>query len=1335
MEKKFITIDGNTAASKIAYAFSEVAAIFPITPSSPMGELADAAAAKGKKNLFGETVDVVELQSEGGASGSVHGSLSAGALTTTFTASQGLMLMLPNMHKIAGEMLPTVFHVSARSLACQSLSIFGDHSDVMSTRNTGFALVAAANTQEVQDLAVISHCATVEARIPFLNFFDGFRTSHTIQKVELVDESIMKDMLNMDAIKEFKNRSLNPDRPYNKVGAENPDVYFQGRETVNKYYDECPGIVRKYMQMFKEKTGREYNLFDYVGAKDAEKIVIAMTSGCDTIEEVVNHLTKKGEKVGAIKVRLYRPFSVEDFIKAIPDSVKKIAVLDRTKEPGSIGEPLYLDVVAALKGKDIKIIGGRYGLSSKEFTPPQVKAVFDHLDDKASHGFTVGIEDDVTKLSLKPVEIDTEPKDIIRCKFWGYGSDGTVSACKSSIKIIGEHTDQFVQGYFSYDSKKSGGVTVSHLRFGKEKILSQYLLTTSDYIALHKPSYIGRYDILEGIKEGGSFVFNCPWKGQEAFEHLTEDMQKTVIDKKVKFYVIDANKIAEEVGLGKRINTVMAAIFFKISGVLPEKESIELLKKAIEKIFKKKGMDIVKMNWNAIDNASSGLEEVKYKKTDKHAENPKLIPDDAIQFAKDVVEPVMRLKGDTIPVSKMPLDGAVPLGTMKLEKRGIALKVPKWMPENCIQCGFCSFVCPHSAIRMKQIEPKSLEKKPEHFDTVKSLTKNEKDLQFRIQVYPEDCVGCENCVVECPGKAGKKALEMIPLADSRANGEDDNQKFFDSVPNNILDGAPIETLKGSQFKTPLFEFSGACGGCGETPYYKLLTQLFGDRLIIANATGCSSIYGGTFPTIPFCQDDYGNGPAWANSLFEDNAEYAFGFRLAIDANRKLLKDAIQSLLESGTTNGLKESLTKMIELWDRTDDEAKATVRSVKEKLPEALEQVYGTSEPLLKRVDELKDFLLDKSVWAVGGDGWAYDIGYGGLDHVMAMGRNVNVLVLDTEVYSNTGGQCSKASPRGAVVKFAASGKPLPKKNLGMMMTTYGNVYVSQVNLGANKQQVVKAMLEAESYPGPSIIIAYSPCIAHGIDMSKSIQEEKLAGDVGQWPLFRYDPRLTDAGKNPFVFESPPPKTPYINYLKNEIRFKSLEIQFPDRAKELFVLAEKDAKHRYALASQLAGMTMQQPAQPQQPAKPAPSPQQAPQPKPQAQQQPAHQQQQAAPQPKSTPQQAPPAAGGKYNVSIDAAKCSGCGVCPGTEPNVFAMGDDGKAHVQQSPTDSEKVKEAAAACPTQAIIVTEAGGGSQPAPKQPAPQQPAQPQQQQPQEPAPSAKPEDVKVQVESKE
>jgi len=1172
MKKTYEPIEGNTAATHVAYAFSEVAAIYPITPSSLMGELADAWAAKGRKNIFGETLDVVEMQSEGGASGAVHGSLSAGALTTTFTASQGLMLMLPNMHKIAGEMLPTVFHVAARSLACQSLSIFGDHSDVMAARNTGFALLASGSIQEVMDLAVIAHLATLKSKVPFLHFFDGFRTSNEIQKVEMIPYETMANLLEMKYVEDFRKRAMNPMKPMIKVGAQNPDVYFQGRETVNRFYSATPEIVQEYMDKLAALIGRQYRLFDYVGAPDAEKIIISMGSSIETIEETVNHMVKEGEKVGAVKVRLYRPFSVKALLEALPKTVKKIAVLDRTKEPGSLGEPLYLDIVAALKGKDYLIIGGRYGLSSKEFTPAMVKAVYRHLDGKAFHGFTVGIEDDVTHTSV-PVkeECESEPEGVIRCKFWGYGSDGTVSANKNSIKIIGDATDMYAQGYFQYDSKKSGGVTISHLRFGTKKIQSQYLLNTVDFIALHKSSYIGRYDILGGIREGGTFLLNSHWKPEEVFNNLTEDMQKTIINKKIKVYTIDALKISHAVGLGARISTVMQAAFFKISGVLPEEKALKLIKEAIKKTFMKKGEDIVKMNWNAVDRAASALERVPV--PDQIAQSTpeiQLVPPDADDFVQSVIKPAMQLKGDSIPVSKMPYDGRVPPGTASLEKRGVAPEVPRWISDNCIQCNQCVMVCPHAAIRAKQIVPGDLKDAPEGFVTLKSNSKNEQDLKFRIQVYVEDCVGCGSCANTCPSKV--KALEMVPIEDIPRVEERKREIFFESLPYNVIEGVRRESIKGSQFLQPYLEFSGACGGCGETPYVKLATQFFGDRMVIANATGCSSIWGGTFPTMPYCMNKAGQGPAWANSLFEDNAEYGFGMRLAVDANRKQLRTNVNTVLEKGVSKDLADALKSSLALWKDTGDEAKEAAENARKQLNKALPGADNETRPLLAKIMELQDYFVDKSVWCIGGDGWAYDIGYGGLDHVLASGKNVNVLVLDTEVYSNTGGQASKATPTGSVAKFAASGKKTKKKDLGRMAMTYGYVYVAAVAMGANMNQTLKAFVEAEAYEGPSIIIAYAPCISHGIDMSQTQAEEKLAVDTGYWILYRYNPELAKEEKNPLILDSREPKLEYRAFLNNEIRYRTLLRQFPDEAKRLFSKAAEEAKKRYSDYKKLAG-------------------------------------------------------------------------------------------------------------------------------------------------------------------
>ena len=1169
MAGKMITVDGNYAASHVAYAFSDVAAIYPITPSSNMGENADEWASQGKKNIFGQKLDVVEMQSEAGAAGAVHGSLSAGALTTTFTASQGLLLMIPNMHKIAGEMIPTVFHVSARSLAAQALSIFGDHADVMCVRNTGFAMLASASIQEVMDLAAVAHLSTLPSKVPFLSFFDGFRTSHEVQKIESIDYEVFSELIDMDAVRDFRNRAMRPEKPYIKVAAQNPDVYFQGRETVNKYYDAVPGIVQGYMDKLAKKTGRQYHLFDYYGAPDAENVIIAMGSACETIEETIDYLLKKGQKVGLLKIRLYRPFAVDAFVKALPKSVKKIAVLDRTKEPGAIGEPLYLDVVAALANKGITIIGGRYGLSSKEFTPSMVNAVYKHLAGKCTHNFTVGIEDDVTNLSLKVDEmISTEPEGTVGCTFWGLGSDGTVGANKESIKIIGDNTDMYAQGYFVYDSKKSYGITISHLRFGKTPIKSPYLVYSPSFVACHNPAYIGRYDMLAGIKEGGVFLLNSDFDSSEVFNKLTKDMQDTIIKKKLKFYNINALKISEAAGLGARINTVMMTAFFSISGVLERAKAIELIKNAIKKAYGRKGEEIVKKNWVCVDATDAALSEVKIPaQITESFTPPQLLANDASDFAKNVIEPLMHLDGDKLPVSKMSFDGSLPSGTSKLEKRCIAPRVPRWLSANCIQCNQCVMSCPHAVIRAKQIDPKDLAAAPESFKTLKSSCKNTRDLQYKIQLYVKDCTGCGVCVETCPAKT--KALEFSTLEKETAAGEVANYEFFDKLPDNVLDGADAGTVKGSQFKKPLFEFSGACAGCGETPYVKLVTQLFGERMIVANATGCSSIYGGTFPTIPYSTMKDGVGPAWGNSLFEDNAEYGFGMRLAVDSNRRLLKAAVETLTAQGGSGNkdLDAALVKSMSLWDKVNDEALIAQKAVKLLLPAAASAVSGEKKALLAKITELQDYFVEKSVWCFGGDGWAYDIGYGGLDHVVASGRNVNILVLDTEVYSNTGGQASKSTPISAVAKFANAGKRLGKKNLGFMCMSYGYVYVASIAMGANRNQALKALMEAEAYPGPSIVICYAPCIAHGIDMMKSQTEEKRAVEAGYWPLYRYNPA---ASEKPFTWETKEATASYQDFIRSEGRYKALLKTAPQDAERLFAEAQKDAEHRMKFYKQM---------------------------------------------------------------------------------------------------------------------------------------------------------------------
>ena len=1054
-DKKMVTIDGNTAAAHIAYAFSEVAAIYPITPSSPMGEYAEQWSSTGRENLWGKKVDIMEMQSEAGAAGAVHGALAAGALTTTFTASQGLLLMIPNMYKIAGEMIPTVFHVSARSLAAQSLSIFGDHSDVMACRNTGFAMTCASSIQETMDIALVAHLATLEAEVPFLNFFDGFRTSHEIQKVEEISYDDIRTLVDEKYIERFRSRAQRPEKPMTKVASQNEDVYFQGRETVNKYMDAVPSIVQKYMDKVAALTGRQYHLFDYVGAPDATDIVIVMGSAADTFEWVVDYLNANGKKVGLIKVRLYRPFSAKDFVACIPATAKRVAVMDRTKEPGAVGEPLYEDVVSALtlEGRTgLKVIGGRYGLSSKDFTPTHAKSVFDFLErDDAWHGFTVGINDDVTHLSI-PVcdKIDVTPKGVVSCMFWGLGSDGTVGANKNSIKIIGDNTDMNAQAYFAYDSKKSGGITISHLRFGKENLDMPWLVDHADFVACHNPAYIGRYDMLSALKEGGVFLLNSQIPSDEVFEHLTRDMQEQIINKHIHFYNIDALDIARSVGLGSRINTVMQAAFFKIANVLPEAEAIDLIKKYIKKTFLKKGEDVVNKNWAAVDAASAALVEVKVpEKITKSYEPKKLIPEDADAFAKNVIERSMHLEGNDIPVSQMSYDGKLPTGTAKLEKRGVAAYVPHWDSTKCIQCNQCVQSCPHAAIRAKQILPADLANAPATFHTIKSNTKNDKELQFKIQVYPEDCQGCGVCIEACPAK--EKALSFSPLTVEREAGETANAEFFEALTYDNLDGLNMSTVKGLQFKQPLFEFSGACAGCGETPYVKMLSQICGERAVIANATGCSSIYSGTFPTIPYTKRADGRGPAWGNSLFEDNAEYGLGMRLAIDSNRNLLKLKIDELFAAGCSAELKSAIEKCLSLWD-DDTEASITAQKEVQKVL-ASEKETDANKAALSKIKELQDYFSDKDVLIIGGDGWAYDIGYGGVDHVVASGKNVTILVLDTEVYSNTGGQASKSTPIAAVAKFANAGKQVGKKNMGFMCMSYGSILCSRLQQTAGSE------------------------------------------------------------------------------------------------------------------------------------------------------------------------------------------------------------------------------------------------------------------------------------------
>ncbi|MCG0277367.1 MAG: pyruvate:ferredoxin (flavodoxin) oxidoreductase [Thermanaeromonas sp.] len=1178
------TLDGNTAAAHVAYGMSEVAAIYPITPSSPMAEVCDEWAAQGRKNIFGRPLKVIEMQSEAGAAGAVHGSLAGGALTTTFTASQGLLLMIPNMYKIAGELWPCVFHVAARAVATHALSIFGDHSDVMATRQTGFALLASASVQEVMDLALVAHLATLKASVPFLHFFDGFRTSHEVQKIEVIPYEDMAKLVDWEAIERFRKRALNPEHPHQAGTSQSPDIFFQGREAANPYYLAVPGIVEEVMEQVAGLTGRRYHLFDYAGAPDAERVIVCMGSSCDVVEETVDYLVERGEKVGLIKVRLYRPFSAEHFLKVLPPTVQRIAVLDRTKEPGALGEPLYQDVATVLaeNGKShILVVGGRYGLGSKEFSPSMVKAVFDNLaEEKPKNHFTVGITDDVTFTSLEVKEyIDTTPKGVYRCKFFGFGSDGTVGANKNSIKIIGDHTDLYAQGYFEYDAKKSGGVTISHLRFGPAPIKSAYLIDRADLIACHHPAYVGRYDVLKGIKEGGIFLLNSPWTLEEMERKLPAAVKRTIAQKKLKFYNIDAVKIAHEVGLGGRINVIMQAAFFKIANIIPAEEALKYIKESIQKTYGRKGEDIVKKNWAAVDRAVEALEEIPYPASwaeagDEMEEAPRTPVEKANargdkgepEFVSKVMRPMLALKGDELPVSAFTPGGFFPVGTTRYEKRGIAIEIPRWIPENCIQCNQCSLVCPHAAIRPYLAKPEDLKDAPATFTTIKASGKELSGLRFRIQVSPLDCTGCGNCVDVCPAKA--KALTMVPLEED-VEVEKANYAFAESLPEVKVNVNPA-TVRGSQFRKPLLEFSGACAGCGETPYVKLLTQLFGDRMIIANATGCSSIWGGSAPSCPYTVNNEGFGPAWHNSLFEDNAEFGYGIALAVQERREDLATLIKKALNFELTPEFKAACQE----WLANMDDASLS-RQAGDRIKALLEQetaaASGELQSILKAIYDLRDYLTKKSIWIIGGDGWAYDIGYGGLDHVLASGADVNILVLDTEVYSNTGGQSSKATPTGATARFAAAGKKTRKKDLGLMAMSYGYVYVASVCMGANPNQLIKALIEAESYKGPSLIIAYAPCINHGIDMSKSQREAKRAVEAGYWPLYRYNPELASQGQNPFILDSKAPTLDFQDFLRGEIRFAALKNMFPDRAEELFRKAEEEAKARLALYQRLA--------------------------------------------------------------------------------------------------------------------------------------------------------------------
>ncbi len=1164
------TIDGNGAVSHVAYAFSDVAAIYPITPSSTMAEYVDEWAAQGRKNLFGQTVHVAEMQSEAGAAGAVHGSLAAGALTTTFTASQGLLLMIPNMYKISGELLPGVFHVSARALAAHALSIFGDHQDVMACRQTGFAMLASGSVQEAMDMALVAHLAALESSVPFLHFFDGFRTSHEIQKIDAIDYEDIAKIVPWDKVNAFRARALNPDHPHQAGTAQNPDIYFQNREAANKQYLATPAIVEECMKKVESITGRKYNLFDYAGAPDAEEIIVCMGSGCETIDEAVEALNAQGKKYGVIKVHLFRPFASEKFLAAIPATAKKIAVLDRTKEPGSLGEPLYQDVVTVLREAGccgVKVVGGRYGLGSKEFTPTMVKAVFENLEGECKNHFTVGINDDVTNTSLKLGEqFNSAPAGTVSCKFYGLGSDGTVGANKNSIKIIGDHTDKFAQAYFAYDSKKSGGLTVSHLRFGDTPIRSTYQIDAADFIACHNQAYVTAYDMVTSLKDGGTFLLNCQWDENELDAQLPAKMKQLLAKKNAKFYIINAVKLAAQVGMGGRINTIMQAAFFKLADIIPYDDADKYMKAYAKKTYGKKGDAVVQKNWDAIDIAISGLKEVKVPAEWANATTGAVpVAVEATEYFNEIVKPILAQEGDQLPVSAFTPDGFVPTGTTKFEKRGIAVKVPEWIVDNCIQCGQCSLVCPHACIR--PILVKEGVAVPEGFATKKAIGKEVAGYNYRMQVSPLDCTGCGNCVEVCPAKT--KALEMKPLATQSA--EEANWEFAMKLPEPDIT-VNKATVKGSQFLKPLFEFSGACAGCGETPYVKLVSQLFGDRMMVANATGCSSIYGGSAPTCPYTTNDEGHGPAWANSLFEDNAEFGFGMNLAVNQRRAKLAETVEKLIAvDWATAEIKEAGKEWLENMNEAEGSKAAAAKLVAACEEGITEGCNCDACVLAREVLADKDMLVKKSIWIFGGDGWAYDIGYGGLDHVLAQNEDVNVLVLDTEVYSNTGGQSSKSTPTGSVAKFAAAGKRTKKKDLGMMAMSYGYVYVATVAMSANPNQLLKAMNEAEAYHGPSLIIAYAPCINHGINMSMAQAEIRKAVAAGYWPLYRFNPELAEQGKNPLTLDSKDPTEDYQAFIRSETRYASLLKQFPETAEVLFAKNEQDAKDRLESYKKLA--------------------------------------------------------------------------------------------------------------------------------------------------------------------
>jgi pyruvate-ferredoxin/flavodoxin oxidoreductase len=1175
MTRPIVTIDGNEAASYVAHKLSEVIAIYPITPSSPMGEHADEWSALKRPNLWGTIPQVIEMQSEGGAAGAVHGALQAGALTTTFTASQGLLLMIPNMFKIAGELTPVVFHVSARSLAAQALSIFGDHSDVMATRSTGFALLASCSVQEAHHFALIAQVASLEARVPFLHFFDGFRTSHEINKVELMTDDDMRAMINEEHILAHRARALSPDHPVLRGTAQNPDVYFQGRETVNSFYQVCPEIVQNTMDKFAQVVGIHYHIFDYEGAPDAERVVVLMGSGADTASETALYLAERGEKVGVVKVRLFRPFSVERFLQALPPTVQTIAVLDRTKEPGAAGEPLYQDVLTALaegRGRlSVRVIGGRYGLSSKEFTPAMVKAVFDEmLKPEPKNHFTIGINDDVTYASLDyDPSFSIEPPETVRCIFWGLGADGTVGANHNSIRIIGEETDNYTQGYFVYDSRKSGTVTISHLRFGPRPIRAPYLISQAQFVACHQFSFLERFDVLKYAAPGGVFLLNSIYGPDEVWDYLPKETQEGIIDKKLRFFVINAYEVARQTGMGSRINTVMQTCFFAISGILPREQAIEEIKKSIRKSYGRRGEAVVQKNFEAVDSSLANLYEVKVPAlvTSQLTRRPP-VPVEAPEYVRQVLGKIILGEGDSLPVSAMPIDGTFPTATARWEKRNIAMEIPVWEPDLCIQCGKCVFVCPHSVIRAKVYSPERLEKAPKTFKSLDARWKEFPGMKYTVQVAPEDCTGCFLCIEACPAKdksqAGRKALNMGAQLPLRAT-ERENWDFFLKLPDADRTQFSVRAVKNTQLLEPLFEFSLACSGCGETPYVKLLSQLFGDRLLVANATGCSSIYGGNLPTTPWAKNENGRGPAWSNSLFEDNAEFGLGMRLTLDKHSEYARELLPqfaSVVGEDLVGGLLSA-----------DQSTEAGILAQRERVAQLKGKLGKLKEPRARDLLSIADTLVRKTVWIVGGDGWAYDIGYGGLDHVLAMGRKVNLLVLDTEVYSNTGGQSSKSTPRAAVARFAAQGKDMPKKDLGLIAMSYGYVYVAHVAMGASDQQSLTAFLEADAYEGPSLVIAYSHCINHGIDMRKGLEQQKLAVQSGYWPLYRFNPALVAEGKNPLILDSKEPSIPLKDYVYNETRYRMLVQSDEQRAETLLKLADEDVRFRWNLYRQMAAL------------------------------------------------------------------------------------------------------------------------------------------------------------------